>query len=57
MPTGATSTYVPDALATLRDSFALHRDATRADGTAWIRLARSTRSPAEALPNRPGGAR
>jgi integrase len=34
-----TSTYVPDALASLRDSFALHLDATRAPKTSTIYLA------------------
>jgi site-specific recombinase XerD len=34
----STSTYAPDALDTLRDSFALHLDATRADKTARIYL-------------------
>jgi site-specific recombinase XerD len=35
----ASSTYSPDALASLRDSFALHLDATRAPKTARIYLA------------------
>jgi site-specific recombinase XerD len=34
-----TSEYAPDALGSLRDSFALHLDATRADKTARIYLA------------------
>jgi site-specific recombinase XerD len=34
-----TTTYAPDALSSLRDSFALHLDATRADKTARIYLA------------------
>ncbi len=34
-----TSTYAPDALASLRDSFALHLDATRAASTSRIYLA------------------
>jgi hypothetical protein len=33
------STYVPDALASLRDSFSLHVDATRAPNTSRIYLA------------------
>lgn len=39
MTIAPTSAYVPDALRTLRDSFALHLDATRADKTATIYLA------------------
>jgi len=39
MTTVSTSAYVPDALHTLRESFALHLDATRADKTARIYLA------------------
>ncbi len=39
MTTETTSAYVPDALNTLRESFALHLDATRADKTARIYLA------------------
>jgi site-specific recombinase XerD len=39
MGSTVTSTYAPDALASLRDSFALHLDATRADKTARIYLA------------------
>jgi site-specific recombinase XerD len=35
----ATSEYAPDALASLRDSFALHLDATRSEKTARIDLA------------------
>lgn len=35
----STSTYAPDALHTLRESFALHLDASRADKTARIYLA------------------
>ena len=38
MTTAPTSAYVPDALHTLRESFALHLDATRADKTARIYL-------------------
>jgi len=38
MVTG-TSTYAPDALVTLRESFALHLDASRSDKTAKIYLA------------------
>lgn len=34
-----TSTYAPDALASLRDSFALHLDATRASATRRVYLA------------------
>lgn len=34
-----TSTYAPDALASLRDSFALHLDATRAPATRRVYLA------------------
>ena len=37
--TTATSTYAPDAIHTLRDSFALHLSATRADETTRIWLA------------------
>jgi site-specific recombinase XerD len=39
MTTGTTSAYVPDALDTLRDSFALHLDATRKPKTRRIYLA------------------
>jgi site-specific recombinase XerD len=39
MPTVPTSAYVPDALTTLRESFALHLDATRAAKTSRIYLA------------------
>src|SRR6186997_1424470 len=39
MGSAATSTYAPDALRSLRDSFSLHLDATRADKTARIYLA------------------
>lgn len=39
MTTATASTYVPDALASLRDSFALHLDATRQPKTARIYLA------------------
>jgi site-specific recombinase XerD len=38
MGSAVTSTYAPDALRTLRESFALHLDATRADKTARIYL-------------------
>jgi hypothetical protein len=34
----STTTYAPDALANLRDSFALHLDATRAPKTTRIYL-------------------
>ncbi len=39
MATETTSAYVPDALHTLRESFALHLDASRAEKTARIYLA------------------
>src|SRR5262245_50890347 len=39
MTATTTSAYAPDALASLRDSFALHLDATRSDKTARIYLA------------------
>ena len=39
MTTKTVSTYVPDALDTLRDSFALHLDATRKSKTSRIYLA------------------
>ena len=39
MTTTTTSTYVPDALTSLRDSFALHLDATRKPKTTRIYLA------------------
>ena len=38
MGSAVTSTYAPDALRSLRDSFSLHLDATRADKTARIYL-------------------
>lgn len=39
MSLSTTSAYVPDALHTLRESFALHLDATRATKTSRIYLA------------------
>jgi site-specific recombinase XerD len=39
MQASVTSEYAPDALGSLRDSFALHLDATRSDKTARIYLA------------------
>ena len=39
MATATTSAYAPDALTSLRDSLALHLDATRSDRTTRIYLA------------------
>ena len=61
MGSAVTSTYAPDALRSLRDSFSLHLDATRADKTARIYLsaldALIVHLDANGMPTCTGGAR